>query len=128
MKHIKTFQSFLTEAKVYAPSLKDTTDFIRALNMEMIDKKAGSFWEDHNAEGKHRIAIGKYDHDQYSEETVDDLFAGKSIKDPRQRTIKLIELEFDSYTDEEGDMIRNIIKEFGLNVKIDSLIKKYLEK
>jgi hypothetical protein len=128
MKYIHSFDLFLNENKTYNPTKRDIAEFVTALNLEMINKKVGSFWEDHDAEGVHRFAIGKYDHDHYSDETIEGLFAGIPIKDPRQRDVKVIELELDSHTAEQSEKIRSIIQEVGLKLNVDHLIKKYLEK
>lgn len=128
MKHLQNFQDFLNENKTYNPTKMDIADFVTALNLEMMRKKIGSFWEDHDAEGMHRFAIAKYDHDHYSDESIEGLFAGKPIKDPKQRDVKVIELELDSHTDEQSRKIRDAIQEVGINLNVDHLIKKYLEK
>jgi hypothetical protein len=128
MKYIHNFNNFLNENKTYNPTKRDIAEFITALNLEMINKKIGSFWEDHDAEGVHRFAIGKYDHDHYSDETIEGVFLGIPVRDPRQKDVRMIELELDSHDSIQSEKIRNVFRELGLNLNVDNLIKKYLEK
>ena len=128
MKYIHNFNNFLNENKTYNPTKRDIAEFITALNLEMINKKIGSFWEDHDAEGVHRFAIGKYDHDHYSDETIEGVFLGIPVRDPRQKDVRMIELELDSHDSIQSEKIRNVFRELRLNLNVDNLIKKYLEK
>ena len=128
MKYIHNFNNFLNENKTYNPTKRDIAEFITALNLEMINKKIGSFWEDHDAEGVHRFAIGKYDHDHYSDETIEGVFLGIPVRDPRQKDVRVIELELDSHDSIQSEKIRNVFRELRLNLNVDNLIKKYLEK